>query len=381
MATKKKTSKKSAARKAAPAKKAKPLSAAALAKFRKRIDEIDDEILVLLSERAEQAAAVGRTKDGTDSPIHIPERERQILDRLFANNAGPLSNEAVEGIYKEIISACLSLERPLRIAFLGPETTFSHQAARKHFGTCPEFAPCETIEDVFGAVERGNVDYGVVPLENSIEGSVNPSLDRFMETSAKICAEVTVDVHHQFLRPLNAAKECVRIYSHPQVLGQCRRWILRNHPGAELVPTNSTAQAGQEVLSDRKGGALCSDLTAEMLGLKIVARNCEDRSGNRTRFVVIGNQETKPSGRDKTSLVLWVRDEPGILSKILAPFAKAGVSLTEIISRPAGKRAWEYAFFVGIEGHVADKKVAAALKAIAPLCHQVKVLGAYPRAS
>lgn len=372
---KKKPVKKSA--KKAPAKKREP----ALARYRRRIDQIDDEILRLLTERAEQATAVGSAKEGTDSPIHIPERERQILDRLFKNNAGPLGDEAVEGIFKEIISACLSLERPLRIAFLGPETTFSHQAARKHFGKQPEFVPCETIEEVFGAVERGTVDYGVVPLENSIEGSVNPSLDRFMETSAKICAEVTVDVHHQFLRPLNAGKKCERIYSHPQVLGQCRRWILKHYPAAELVPTNSTAQAGQEVLSDRRGGALCSALTAELFGLEIAARNCEDRSGNRTRFAVIGRQETRPSGRDKTSLVLWVRDEPGVLSKILAPFAKSGVNLTEIISRPAGKRAWQYAFFVGLQGHIEDKKVAAAVKAIAPLCQEVKVLGAYPRAS
>lgn len=386
MSPKKKKAKKPRARKRGGlTKKVRPVSVDAslapdLTKLRARIDDIDNRVLALLSERASIAQEVGRAKDGTGAPIHVPERERAILSRIEGLNRGPLGKQALESIYREIFSACLSMERELSIAFLGPETTYSHQAAIQHFGHQPRFQAAASIDEVFDAVERKQADYGVVPVENSTEGSVNITLDRLISTPASICAEVIVPIHHHFMRAQGASGKVARIYSHPQVFAQCRAWLRDHHPGVEQVTTASTAQAAAQAADDKEGAALASHLAAEKYSLSIEAENVEDRSENRTRFLVLGRQVCAPSGADKTTLLIAVKDEPGVLFRMLQPFAREKVSLTRIESRPSRGKAWEYVFLVDLAGHIEERSVARALAQVEKHCRQVKVLGSYPRA-
>lgn len=352
-----------------------------LAELRARIDGIDDRLLELLSERASIARQIGCAKRNGNHVVHVPERERAILTRLLEKNPGPLGKQAVEGIFREIFSASLALQRPLRIAFFGPEGTNTHQAALKHFGHQHELLAEETIPEVFTAVEQGRADYGVVPVENSTEGAVNITFDRLLSSSASICAEVVVEIHHHLLRAPDAPdRPPLKIYSHPQALAQCRDWILSHYPEAETASSSSTAKAAERARREKSAAAIANELAAARFGLKIVAERIEDLSENRTRFLVLGRQKTRPSGTDKTSLALSVKDEPGVLSKILEPLAKRKVNLTKIESRPARERPWEYIFFVDLAGHLDDRALAAALPEIEKRCRFVRVLGSYPRA-
>ncbi len=348
--------------------------------LRARIDDVDSMIFSLLSERAGLVKVVGQAKKENGGPIHVPERERRILDRLLAENPGLLSRPAVESVFREIFSVCLALEKPLRIAYLGPEGTFCHQAARKHFGRQPEFVAFEPLSEVVAAAEKEAVDYAVVPIENSSEGAINETMDALLESRSRICAEVVVPVRHQFLRARGAPGRVERIYAHPQAQAQCRGWLKNNFAQTEIVPATSNSRAAQLAKDDPSSAAIGTKLAAESLGLEIAAGDIQDRADNQTRFVVLGRQETDPSGNDKTSLVLQVKDEPGVLYKILAPLAAAKVSLTGIESRPARGRPWEYLFYVDVAGHAADPRLAGPLKEIERRCNFFKILGAYPRA-
>ncbi|MEW6775237.1 MAG: prephenate dehydratase [Bdellovibrionota bacterium] len=370
------------AKKKAP-KKAKKESGQSLdlALLRSRIDAIDDQFLALLAERAELAQEIGHAKATNGTPPHIPERERAILDRLVAKSAEPLDAASIESVFREIFSVCRALERPVSVAFLGPVGTYSHQAALKHFGSKPTGEPVHTIGEVFDAVERKHADYGVVPVENSTEGSINETLDRLLSTSARICAEVVVEIRHCLLRAPEAEGRPVRkIYSHPQPLAQCRQWLLRHYPAAELLADSSTVRAAERVRGDPEAAAIGGEWVAEQTGLQIFARDIQDRTSNRTRFLVLGNQKTAPSGSDKTSLLLSVKDEAGVLEKILAPFARRKVSLTRIESRPTSGGPWEYVFILDVAGHAEEPRVAKAIQEASKKCRQIKILGAYPRA-
>ena len=381
------SSKKKSAGKKSPAKRAGARPAArglrinpTIQDMRTRIDYVDSMIFALLGERAGLVKVVGQAKKENGGPIHVPERERQILDRLLAENPGLLSRQAVESVFREIFSVCLALEKPLRIAYLGPEGTFCHQAARKHFGRQPEFVAFEPLSEVVAAAEKEAVDYAVVPIENSSEGAINETMDALLECRSRICAEVVVPVRHQFLRAQGAPARVERIYAHPQAQAQCRGWLKNHFAQTEIVPATSNSRAAQLAKDDPSSAAIGTRLAAESLGLDIVASDIQDRADNRTRFVVLARQETAPSGNDKTSLVLQVKDEPGILYKILAPLAAAKVSLTGIESRPARGRPWEYLFYVDVAAHAADPRLAKPLKEIERRCNFFKILGAYPRA-
>ncbi len=353
---------------------------AELAECRRQIDSVDDRILKLLNERGRIVQRVGEIKRDTMSHIHVPERERAVLDRLAKQNKGPLSNRAVESIYREIFSAAIALEREIRVAYLGPYGTFSHLASLRYFGSSAGYHPQPTIEEVFAAVEKQRTDYGLVPLENSIEGTVTFTFDRFIDTTARICAESYVEVHHHLLSQSGDLKKAKHVYSFSQPHAQCRQWLARNLPDAKVLPASSTSHAAELASKDPKGAAIASELAASHYGLRFAARQIEDVSHNETRFAVIGLQETKPTGRDKTTVVCSVKDEPGILFRLLAHAAKAGINLTKIESRPSRIRRWESVFFFDLLGHAEEPKVAAVLDRMRSHCQLFRVLGSYPAA-
>ncbi len=345
---------------------------------RTRIDAIDADLVRLLNERTRMALEIGRIKAREGGEIYVPAREKEVLDRVCELNAGPLPRESMRAIYREIMSAALALERNLKVAYLGPPATFSHQAARSRFGGSVDYLSCETIAEVFDAVEKGMADYGVVPVENSTEGAVTHTLDRFGETPLKVCAEIYLPIL-QCLLSKSPRDRIKRIYSHPQVIGQCRQWLQREMAGIDIIPSASTAKAAELAAQDPEAGALSSRLAAEVYGLNVLMSGIQDYSGNVTRFMVLARTFGRPSGEDKTSLLFAVQHRAGALFKALESFARTGLNMTRIESRPSRNKVWEYVFFVDVEGHAEDERVKAALADLAEHCTVLTVLGSYPR--
>ena len=350
-----------------------------LRKYRKEIDRIDDEILKLLNQRCEVVRSIGALKEENGTPVFVPEREREIFNRLDSGNSGPLTPEAMRAIYREIMAAARELERPMIVAYLGPEGTFSHEAARKRFSSQTQFDAQRTIFDVFSAVECYRADYGCVPVENSTEGVVTSTLDRIFGSTLKICSEVYLPIHHH-LAGQGTLETIKKVYSHPQVLGQCRNFLHEHCHQAEIIESSSTAQAAKTALAEgAESAALCGKIALELTGLPTIMANVEDSAYNTTRFLVIGRQQPEPTGNDKTSLCLGMPDKVGALYSALEPFKKAKISLTMIESRPSKVESFSYSFFADIIGHKKDPEVKQALQEAQAICSFVKVLGSYPR--
>jgi chorismate mutase/prephenate dehydratase len=354
-----------------------------LAELRRLIDEVDEKLLKLLNERACLTTEVGDVKRATqpEAPFHAPAREQQILERMEKLNPGPFPTDALKRVYREIMSACLSLERPLRVAFLGPEGTFSHQAVKSQFGLSVQAMPQGSIPSVFQAVERGQADYGVAPVENATEGAVDPTLDTFLESQLRIVAEILLPVDLALLMRQDLEIDRIkRVYSHPQPFGQCQKWMAMRLPHVTAVVASSTTEAARMAREDAEGAAIASELAAGLFDLKVAAAGIQDMGGNATRFWVLGRKAPAPSGRDLTSLVVTVKDSPGVLLHLLEPLAKHNINLSRIQSRPTRRKAWEYAFFLDMEGHEKDPAVATALNELASVANSVKLLGSYPKA-
>jgi chorismate mutase/prephenate dehydratase len=348
-----------------------------LNRLRDEIDGLDAEMLRLLSRRAEIAHRIGEIKHGN---VYRPEREAQVLRRVAEMNAGLLPDEAVTRIFREIMSACLALEQPLRVAYLGPEGTFSEAAAKKHFGSAPGFTPMAAIDDVFRAVEAGNADYGIVPAENSTEGTIGRTMDLLLATPLKICGEVVVRIHQHLLGLGESAAGAKRLYSHSQSLAQCHEWLNRNLPSLPRVPVASNAEAARLASEDAESCAIAGEAAARRYGLQILSHSIEDDPNNTTRFLVLGVHDAGPSGRDKTSFVCSALNRPGAVHGLLAPLAHNGVSMTRFESRPSRSGLWEYVFYVDVEGHQTQPTVAAALEELRHRSSFLKVLGSYPTA-
>jgi chorismate mutase/prephenate dehydratase len=350
-----------------------------LKEHRDAIDEIDREVVRLLSERVQHAGEIGQIKRANGADYYDPSREAQVMKKLAQLNPGPLSNQTLWAIYREVISASIALEKKLTIAYLGPEATYTHQASIRNFGVSLNHRAMKTIPDVFAEVERGTADYGVIPIENSTEGAVFHSMDMLVDSDLLICSQVYLPIEHCLVSqsPLAEIKE---VHSKDQALGQCRDWLRRNLPNAVLVDVNSTAAAA-EIAKQRPGvAAVASALSAELYDLNIVERGIQDKSDNVTRFLVVGKTQAKPlgGGRDKTSLVISLNDESGALGKALQPFASRGINLSKIESRPSRKKAWDYYFFIDLIGHYQDAEVQLAIAELQQHCPLVKWLGSYP---
>ncbi|HCU24214.1 MAG TPA: prephenate dehydratase [Deltaproteobacteria bacterium] len=349
-----------------------------LKKHRDRIDALDAKILELLSKRGKEAQAIGKIKKKRGSSFHIPEREAHILQRLRKLNRGPFEYRAIEGIFREILSACLALEAPLQVAYLGPEATYTHLAAIRRFGISTHFIPQTTLREVFQEVVNGRVDYGIVPIENSNEGVVAHTLDLFMEFTLTICGEIQLEINHNILAKSADLGKIRRVYAHSQAIAQCRHWLEENLPQAELCPTDSNAKGAVLAAKEKGAAAIASDYAAKIYGLTVVRKHIEDYPNNFTRFLVIGKRPTSPTGKDKTSIMFSTRDEPGVLFRLLRPLAEHHINLTKIESRPLKKRAWEYVFFIDLDGHREDPAIAAVLQQIEKECSFFQVLGSYP---
>ncbi|MCC6144905.1 MAG: prephenate dehydratase [Candidatus Hydrogenedentes bacterium] len=347
--------------------------------MRERIDALDGQIVELLNERAKCALKIADIKRNTDAPFYVPEREKLIYEKLARLNEGPLNERAIASIYREVISAVRALEKPISVAFLGPKDTFSHIAALRVFGAMAEYHPLPSFDDIFTEVERKRIDYGVVPVESSMGGSVSDTLDRFISSDLKIVNEVLEHITQNLLGncPLEEIK---RVYSKDNALIQCRNWLRANLPNAELVPVSSTAEAARLASIEPNTAAIASRLAAQTYKLNILMERIEDAPHNYTRFFVIGRQMVKPTGDDKTSILISIKDKPGALFDLLKPFYDAKISLTRIESRPSRQKAWEYVFFVDCLGHVEDPKLKEVLAFVKEQSMVVKILGSFPRA-
>ncbi len=349
--------------------------------IRDRIDGLDEQIQALINARALCAKEVAELKNGIPAAsFYRPEREAEVLRKVIARNQGPLSGEEMARLFREIMSACLALEQPMRVAYLGPEGTFTQAAALKHFGHAVATVAHAAIDEVFRDVEAAACHYGVVPVENSTEGVVSHTLDRFLNSPLKIVGEVELRVHHNLLGKAEDMAAVRRVYAHQQALAQCREWLDEHLAGVERVAVSSNAEAARRVAGEVDAAAIASREAADIYQLRVLAGNIEDEPDNTTRFLVIGREVVAPSGRDKTSLLISAPNRPGALFDLLAPLAEHGISMTRIESRPSRRGMWEYVFFVDIEGHGADPKVAQALEALAGMAAMLKVLGSYPRA-
>ncbi len=359
-------------------------AAAKLEAVRARIDGVDEQIQRLLNERAKLAQAVGisKTRDGRTVDFYRPEREAQVLRRVQQRNRGPLRDEEVVRLFREIMSACLAQQEPLKVAYLGPEATFSQTAVLTQFGHSVRALPLGSIDEVFHEVESAAADFGVVPIENSTEGTVNHTLDRFIASPLKICGEVELRIHHYLMGQMTALGRIVRVCSHPQSLAQCRAWLQEHLPSVELVPASSNGEAARRARDERGTAAIAGETAAEVYGLKVLAAQIEDRPDNTTRFLVLGRKLLAASGRDRTTLLVSVSDtdSPGALHRLLEPLARHRVSMTRIESRPSHRRKWDYIFFIDIDGHAEERHVARALAALRQRSSLFRVLGSYPRA-
>lgn len=355
-------------------------SSSKLEEARARIDGIDRSIQELIAERAGWARQVGQAKGPLKPALdyYRPEREAQVLRRVVDRNDGPLADEVLVRLFREIMSACLAQQEPLKVGFLGPEGTFSQQAVFKHFGHSAHGLPLASIEEVFQEVESGSADFGVVPVENSGQGTIQSTLDMFLTSGLKICGEVELRVHQYLLSRSGHIEDVERVYSHPQSLAQCKAWLRQHLPRAEKVPLSSNAEAARRARSSDDSAAIAGKSAAHVYGLKVIAGPIEDRPDNTTRFLVIGRELFPPSGTDRTSVLVYVKDQPGALFNVLRPLAEHGLSMNRIESRPAHQGLWRYAFFIDFEGHIDDASVRAALADIGRAASEVKILGSYP---
>jgi chorismate mutase/prephenate dehydratase len=349
-----------------------------LEKLRKEIDEVDNKIVDLLNKRAEVVIDIAHIKRNEKAKFYSPEREREILERLITLNKGSFPNDTLKVIYREILSASLSLEEPMRVACLGPLATYTHLAALRHFGSSASFLPVESIKGVFDAVDSGKAEFGIVPIENSNEGVVSYTLDLFMDYDLKVSAEVMLEISHNLLSKSGDKTKIKKVYSNPQATAQCRRWIESNLPGIPIFESASTAKAAEIASQDHEAAAIASELAAKVYDLHFVEKNIGDSKHNFTRFLVISKEYPQKTGRDKTSIMFSIKDKPGALHDILSPFKKARINLTKIESRPSKRKAWEYIFFVDMEGHIDDRRVRKAIDNIKDSCLYVKILGSYP---
>ncbi|MBT00140.1 MAG: chorismate mutase [Oceanospirillaceae bacterium] len=357
----------------------------ALKKVRDRIDQVDREIHRLLNERARCAQRVAEIKaeyDSEDAVFYRPEREAQVLRRVMERNEGPLADQEVARLFREVMSVCLALEQPMRVVFLGPEATFTQQAALKHFGHSVRCSALDSMEAVFRDVESGHANYGVVPIENAADGMISHTLDLFSRFNVSICGEVELRTHqHLLMRPDGELSNIERIYAHPFALNQCHSWLDGHCPGVERVAVNSNAEAARKAqASDRPAAAIGGDIAAELFDLSIVQSNIEDQPDNTTRYLVIGRQDVGPSGQDKTSILLMAHDRPGVLYELLAPFRARNISLTRVESRAAPQSKWDMLFYLDFEGHSAHDDVQALLSELESESQELKLLGSYPKA-
>ena len=347
-----------------------------LADIRRKIDALDARLVKLISARAKIAQQVGKIKNGV--MVYRPDREAQVLRRVSALNTGPMSGAGLRRIYSEIMSACRALEDLLAVAYLGPQGTYSQEAAIRHFGSSIELRSCITIDDVFKQVETGAIGYGVVPVENSTDGAIGRTLDLLLTTPAKVCGEIMLPVRQCLMSKAKNRAAIRKIYSHTQSLAQCQHWLARYLPGAEQIAVVSNAEAARLAARDAKSAAIASKTAAALYQLNLLAHNIQDEARNTTRFLVLAREEVAPSGCDKTSLILSTRNVPGAIHDLLSPLAKNSVSMTRLESRPAKTGLWEYMFYIDIEGHASDARVARALLEIERKASFVKNLGSYP---
>jgi chorismate mutase/prephenate dehydratase len=348
--------------------------------LRKEIDKIDNEILDLLNRRANVVLQIGELKKKAEGDWYTLEQEREIYERLERLNPGSFPNEAIRSIFKEILSASLALEKPVRVAYLGPKATFTHQVCVERFGFSAQYIPADSIKQVFRLVEVKEADFGVVPIENSTEGVVTHTLDLFIDSSLKICGEIRLEISQNLLAKTEEIGKVRKVYSHPQALAQCRDWLERNMPSIPLITIESTARAAEIASGDPSCAAVASKLAAELYDLKIVRGNIQDNPNNLTRFLIIGHKTLKKTSVDKTSLVFSVKDRVGVLHEILGIFAKQSINLTKIESRPSKQKAWDYYFFLDFEGHLEEESVKYALQQLEKETVFLKILGSYPRA-
>jgi chorismate mutase / prephenate dehydratase len=353
-----------------------------LKRLRAHVDRLDNSLLELLSRRGRLVQDIGAIKEKNGQPVFAPERERDLLQQLKAKNHGPLPCDAIESVFREVVHACRNLQKELRVAYFGPEATFTHQAALRSFGRGAEYLPMRTIADVFAEVDKGGADYGVVPIENSTEGVVNHTLDMFMDSRLSICAELELPIWHYLLGHSRAYKSGAgarTLYSHYQALAQCRDWVESHLPGVRVVEASSTAEAARLASKNPRAAAIASRLAAELYGLDVLSSRIEDVTHNFTRFLVIGKTAPARTGRDKTSIMFSIKDRVGALYDMLVPFRKYKLNLTKIESRPTRQRAWEYLFFVDFIGHRSEPRVQKALQLLQCSCAFLKILGSYPR--
>ena len=347
-------------------------------KLREGIDRVDGEIIALLKKRADLAKQVGAYKVAHSLPFHVVAREREILDRILEQDTAPFPKEALRHIYREILSACLSLEEPVAISYLGPPATYTHQAAIKHFGNSLRFLPAPTIREVFRFVESKDALYGVVPIENSTEGMVNYTLDTLVETDLKVVGEIVLPIHHCLLTKSSSLSSIKTVFAHPQSQAQCRSFLSTHLPNIPLVETSSNTRAVELCLEDESGAAIAGEMAADIYNIPILRRHIEDYPDNQTRFLVIGTIEPGKTRKDQTSIMISIIDRVGALSSILDMIAKQGINVTRLESRPSRKKAWDYIFFIDIEGHQEDQSIRELLKKLQNLCPYVKILGSYP---
>ena len=350
-----------------------------LDELRNQIDSLDSEIVRLLNERINVVLQIGEEKKNSGSEIYVPARERQVFEKIKSLNQGPLPAESAHAIYREIMSAALALETEMKIAYLGPQATFTHQAARNKFGASVEYIPTGTISEVFDRVQNRTADYGVVPIENSTEGAVTHTFDQFATTPLKICAEIYLPISLTLLAR-QPKEEISLVFSKQEVFGQCRGWLAANMPGATLSPVDSTTRAVQLALETPKAAAIASAMASDLYDIEVLATNIQDMQGNTTRFLVIGHNHGPATGHDKTSIVFGVKHKVGALYDALSVFKTDNINMTKIESRPSRNKAWEYYFFVDIDGHAEDPTVARALQELQEHCTIMTILGSYPKA-
>ena len=357
---------------------------AGLEQLRARIDEVDEQLHLLLNQRARlaQQAAISKHSDGHTVDFYRPEREAEVLRRALERNPGPLRNEEVVRLFREIMSACLAQEEPLKVAFLGPEGTFTQAAVLRHFGQSVRALALSTVDEVFQEVESASADFGVVAIENSSEGTITNTLDRFLASALHICGEIELRIHHCLMGKMDSLERVQRVCSHSQALAQCRGWLNEHLPDCERVPVASNAEGARRARDELGTAAIAGDTAAQVYGLNLLAREIEDRSDNSTRFLVLGRKLLRPSGADRTTLLLSARDTqiPGALQRLLEPLARFGISMSRIESRPSRRRKWDYVFFIDIEGHAEDAPVRKALAVLKRRASLFRVLGSYPRA-
>ncbi|MDF1629686.1 MAG: prephenate dehydratase [Alcanivoracaceae bacterium] len=355
-----------------------------LEQLRAQIDALDEKLQGLINERASLAqsvASVKRAEEGGEPIFYRPEREAQVLRMVKERNQGPLDGEVIARLFREVMSACLALEQPMKVAFLGPEGTFTHQAVLKHFGNGVTAVPMNAIDEVFREVDAGAANYGIVPVENSTEGVVTHTLDTFMESGLKICGEVELRIHHHLMiGPATRRDSISRIYSHQQTLAQCRKWLDSHMPNAERIAVASNAQAAKRLKDEWNAAAIAGEMAAELYGMEVIHRNVEDRPDNTTRFIIIGKQDTPTSGKDKTSIMASGKNRPGLLYSVLEPFKRHGVNLTRLESRPSRAEKWNYVFFIDFEGHRDDPGVQNLLAELEADSLNIRFLGSYPKA-